>query len=141
MTEQIFKGHAVSKGKAIGEALVSQTPISFRQGVNAKTGLVIEKGHELEGQSITDKILVFPKGKGSTLGSYSLYEMSYLHIAPKAIINRITDSIVTIGAIIGDIPVVDRLEQDPCAVITTGDLVEVDVSQGIVKVKSAHPSR
>ncbi len=137
MTEKTFKAHPVSKGKATGEALVSRTPISFKGGINAKTGLIVERGHELEGQSVTDKILVFPKGKGTTLSSYRLYEMSYLHTAPKAIINITADPIVTVGAIIGDIPVVDKMEQNPCEVIKTGDLIEVDAFQGIVKVKSA----
>ena len=136
MPETILKGHKVSKGKAKGEALVSRAPISFMGGVNPETGIIIDKGHELEGASVTDKILVFPVGKGSTSGSYQLYTLVHFGKAPKGIINRRADSVVAIGAIIGDIPMMDRLEQDPLEIIKTGDLVEIDADQGIVKVMS-----
>ena len=136
MPEIILKGHRVSKGKAEGEALVSQSPISFMGGVNPETGIIVDKGHELEGASVSDKILVFPVGKGSTSGSYQLYTLVYFKKAPKAIINRRADPVVAIGAIIGDIPMVDKLEPDPLEVIKTGDLVEVDADQGIVRVRT-----
>ena len=135
MTEIILKGHKVAKGKARGEALVSQSPISFMGGVNPETGLIVEKGHELEGASISEKILIFPTGKGSTVGSYQLYELTIQKKAPKAIINVRADPIVAIGAIMGNIPMVDKLEQSPLEVIKTKDLVEVDADQGIVRIK------
>ncbi|MEM3953084.1 MAG: DUF126 domain-containing protein, partial [Nitrososphaerota archaeon] len=67
------KGRVIKKGKVRGEALRSTQPISFLGGVDPETGIVIEKGHELEGRSIAGKILVFPRGKGSTVSSYILY--------------------------------------------------------------------
>ena len=136
MSETVCKAHKVSKGKATGEALVSQYPITFMGGVNPETGVIVEKGHELEGVCIADKILVFPVGKGSTSGSYQLYTLVYFNKAPKAIINRRADPIVAVGAILGDIPMVDRLETDPLKLIKTGDVVDVDADQGIVTVKS-----
>lgn len=135
LNEIILKGHRVAKGKAQGEALVSQSPITFMGGVNPETGLIIEKGHELEGVSVSNKILIFPVGKGSTGGSYQLYELAYNKKAPKAIINLRADTVVTIGAIISKIPMVDKLERNPLEVIQTGDAVEVDADQGMVKVK------
>ena len=135
MAEIILKGHKIAGGKAQGEALVCQSPLSFMGGVNPQTGLVVERGHELEGISICDKILVFPTGKGSTVGSYQLYELTIEKKAPKAIINVRADSIVAIGAILGNIPMVDRLDQNPLEVIGTGDPVEVDADQGIVRVR------
>ena len=135
MPEMILKGHKVAKGKAQGEALVSQSPISFFGGVNPETGLVVEKDHELEGASISDKILIYPVGKGSTAGSYRIYELAYNHKAPRAIINMRADPIVAIGAIISSIPMVDKVAPNPLEVIKTGDLVEVDADRGIVKVK------
>jgi predicted aconitase with swiveling domain len=137
MTDVILKGHKVSKGKAKGEALVSNSPISFMGGVNPETGYVVEKGHELEGQSVTDKILVFPTGKGSTAGSYQLYELTIWGKGPKAIVNVRADSIVVVGAILGNIPMVDRLDHNPTKVISTGDIVEVDADQGVVRVTKA----
>ena len=64
-----LKGRVIYKGKAQGEALVTTQPISFYGGVDPATGIIIEKGHELQGQSVKGKILVFPTGKGSTVGS------------------------------------------------------------------------
>jgi len=135
MTYIILKGHKVSKGKAQGEALVSQSPISFMGGVDPETGLIIEKGHELEGKCIADKILIFPTGKGSTAGSYQLYELAFFKKAPKAIINLRADPIVTVGAIMSNIPLVDKLDKNPLEIIKTNDFVEIDADQGIVKLK------
>ena len=135
MSEIILKGHKVAKGKAEGEALVSKSPISFMGGVNPETGVVVEKGHELEGVCIADKIFVFPYGKGSTAGSYQLYELTYTKKAPKALVNLRADPIVVTGAIMGNIPMIDRVEPNPLEVIKTGDIVEVNADQGIVRVK------
>ena len=136
MTEIILKGHKVAKGKAQGKALVSHSPISFFGGVNPETGVIVDKGHELEGVSISDKILVFPVAKGSTAGSYRIYELTVNQKAPRAIINLKADTVVAIGAIIANIPMVDKLEPNPMEVIKTGDMVEVDADQGVVKVMS-----
>ena len=135
MAEVVLKGHGVAKGRAQGVALVSQSSISFRGGVDEQSGLIVEKGHELEGTSISGKIFVFPVGKGSTVGSFQLLELRHNGKAPKAIINLRADPIVTIGAIISNIPLVDQLEQNPLEIIRTGDVVEVDADLGIVKVK------
>jgi hypothetical protein len=139
MEEIMIKGHKVAKGKAQGEALVSHSAISFLGGVNPETGVVVEEGHELKGRSIFDKVLVFPIGKGSTAGSYQLYELAYNGKAPKAIINLQADPVIAVGAIISDIPMMDRLEQNPLGTIQTGDAVEVDADQGVVRI--THRSR
>jgi predicted aconitase with swiveling domain len=136
MREIILKGHRVAKGRAQGEALVSHEPISFLGGVDSETGLIIEKNHELEGVSVTGKILVFPVGKGSTLGSYRLYEMVRCKTQPKGIINVRADPVITVGAIISNIPMVDNLDGNPMKLIKTGDYVQLDADQGIVKIRA-----
>jgi len=138
MDEIILKGHKVAKGKAKGEALVSQEPISFFGGVNPKTGLIIDKNHDLEGISIAGKILVFPVGKGSTVGSYHLYEMARYKTQPKGIINLRADPVVAVGAIISNIPMVDKTDGNPLELIKTGDYVELDGDKGIVKIRGRH---
>ena len=65
-----MNGRTISPGKALGKALVTSEPIGFYGGIDIKTGVVIEKNHPLEGKSVKGKILVFPCGKGSTVGSY-----------------------------------------------------------------------
>jgi predicted aconitase with swiveling domain len=105
-----MKGRIIKKGKAEGEAIVSREPIGFLGGVDPETGVVIEKGHPLEGKSIKGKILVFPTGKGSTVGSYILYRLKKNNVAPAGIINEECEPIVAVGAIISDIPCVDKID-------------------------------
>jgi len=118
-----LKGRIIFKGKAEGEALVTSMPISFYGGVDPNTGVVLEKGHELQGQSIAGKVLVFPQGKGSTVGSYTLYRMKKNGTAPAAMINRETETIVAVGAIISEIPFVDKVDVSK---IKIGTKVTVD---------------
>ena len=135
MTEIILKGHKVAKGKATGEALVSCEPISFGIGLDSETGIITRKNHELEGVSIAGKILVFPLGCGSTSAGFQLLETVRCKVAPKGIINLRADPVITAGAVIGNIPLVDRLDGNPLELIKTGDYVELDADQGIVKVR------
>ena len=126
-----FQGRTISPGRAEGEALVSREPIGFYGGVDPKTGVFIEKGHELEGKSVTGKILVFPKGKGSTVGSYVIYGLVANRVAPAAIVNSETETIVATGAILAGLPCVDRV---PVEKIKTGDRVVVDADSGTVEI-------
>lgn len=105
-----LKGRVIFQGSVEGEALVSSEGISFFGGVDPKTGVVTEKGHSLEGKSVAEKILVFPKGKGSTVGSYILYRLKKRGIAPKAIVNKECETIVAVGVIISEIPCVDKVK-------------------------------
>lgn len=129
-----LKAHIVSRGKAEGEALVTSKPISFLGSIDTKSGIVIEKGHELAGKSIKGKVLVFPGGKGSTVGSYAIYQLKKNGAAPCAMINVKAEPIVAVGAIISDIPLVDSVEKNPLAIIKTGDKVLVDAIVGSVEV-------
>ena len=87
---------------------MSPAPISFLSGVDPETGIIVEKGHPLQGTSITGTVLAFPYGKGSTVGSYVLYALSRNGHAPAAIINTEAEAIIASGAIIGGIPMIDR---------------------------------
>jgi predicted aconitase with swiveling domain len=118
-----LKGRIISKGKAQEEALATSMPISFYGGVDPNTGEVIEKGHELQGKSVKGKILVFPTGKGSTVGSYTLYRLKKNGVAPAGIINRECETVVAVGAIISEIPCVDKID---ISKIATGDLIRIE---------------
>jgi predicted aconitase with swiveling domain len=126
-----LQGRCVNPGRAEGDALVSRGPLSFYGGVDPKTGVVIEKGHELEGKCVKGKVLVFPHGKGSTVGSYVIYALKSNGVAPAAIVNEETETIVATGVILADIPCVDRVDVE---LIRTGDWVVVDANRGIVLV-------
>jgi predicted aconitase with swiveling domain len=129
-----LKAHIISRGCAAGVALVTQQPISFLGSIDIKTGKVIENGHELAGKSIKGKVLVFPGGKGSTVGSYAIYQIKKNGVAPCAMINVKAEPIVAVGAVISDIPLVDNVEKDPIATIKNGDKVLVDAIAGSVEI-------
>jgi predicted aconitase with swiveling domain len=130
----VLKGKTVSKGKAEGEAIVTKMPISITGGLNPYNGKIVEKGHELEGQSVAGKILVFPHGKGSTTGPWQFYVAYKRGNAPKAIINVKAEAVVAVSAIITGTPMVHMLDKNPLEVIETGDYVAVDAYNGIVEV-------
>jgi len=126
-----IQGRKISSGEAFGEALVTHMGISFFGGVDADTGIVVEKGHELERCCISGKILVFPTGKGSTVGSYTLYRLKKNGKAPAAIINAEAETITAVGCIISGIPCVDQV---PVENIKTGMWVKVNGGSGIVEI-------
>lgn len=128
----MIKCKNIAKGKAQAELIVSSEPISFLGGVDPETGEVIDPNHELKGEIIKDKILFIPGGKGSTVGSYVIFQMKKNNTAPKAIICIKAEPIIVTGAIMSNIPMVDSPEDtEP---LTTGTMVEVDGDEGIIKV-------
>jgi predicted aconitase with swiveling domain len=129
-----LKGRTISRGCAKGEVLLSRDPISFLGSIDPKTGVVIEEKHLLAGKSIKGKVLVFPHGKGSTVGSYVMYQLKKNEVAPAAIINLETEPIVAVGAIISKIPLVDMLEKNPYDFLKNGDLVLVNGNEGFVEL-------
>jgi len=127
----VLKGRGVVEGRAVGEALVSSMPVSFLGGIDPRTGVGVEKGHDLEGECVAGKVLCFPHGKGSTVGSYVLLALKKRGLAPLALVNEIADPIVVVGAVIAGIPMVVGVD---LKALRTGYLVEVDGSEGLVRV-------
>jgi len=125
-------GRKIFNGSAEGEALVSKEAISFYGGVDPESGVVVEKGHQLEGKCISGKVLVFPQGKGSTVGSYAIYRLKKAGKAPLAIINKECETIVAVGAIISEIPCVDHIEIEK---IEDGMKVKVNADEGAVEIE------
>jgi uncharacterized protein len=131
-----IKARSIARGKASGEALISPAPIGFLGGVDPATGNVMEKGHPLEGKNIAGKVLVFPNGKGSTVGSYVMLELAKNGKAPAAIINVSAEPIIAVGAIISKIPMVDRAEKDIYSILKDGQKVTVDGDKGTITISS-----
>ncbi|RBQ24164.1 hypothetical protein ALNOE001_04010 [Candidatus Methanobinarius endosymbioticus] len=127
-----IKCRTISKGKTNGELIVSNEPLSFLGGVNPNTGEVIDPNHELKGKFINDKILFIPGGKGSTVGSYVIFQMKKNNIAPKAIICLNAEPIIATGAIMSEIPMVDSPESSD--ELLDGVNVEVDSDNGLIKI-------
>lgn len=126
-----LKGRVIVEGHCQAEALVSLKPISFLGGVDPADGKIIERKHDLCGMCIKDKILCFPHGHGSTVGSYVLYSLAKKGLAPKAIVNQTADPVVVVGAIIANVPMIDQVDIKK---IKTGDTVEVDACKGLAKI-------
>lgn len=121
-----LQGRSIYPGVVQGEALVSSQAISFFGGIDPETGVVVERGHALEGQTIAGKVLVFPTGKGSTVGSYTIYRLKHNGHAPLAMLNAECETIIAVGCIIAEIVCVDQL---PLQAIRTGTLVRIDNDQ------------
>jgi uncharacterized protein len=127
----ILVGRKIFTGNAQGEVLATRMGISFYGGVDAESGIVVEHGHELEGCSIAGKVLVFPTGKGSTVGSYTLYRLKRSGKAPAAIVNTECEAITAVGCIIAEIPCVDQIPIDR---LKTGMMVGVNGEAGSVEL-------
>lgn len=132
MSAQTFEGRTIADGSATGTVLRSTEPISFYGAVDIESGEFIEEGHQLEGENVSDTVLVFPRGKGSTVGSYVLYGLAQRGNAPAAIVNAETETIVATGAILGEIPCVDGIDVRE---LEDGDRVTVDADAGTVSVQ------
>jgi predicted aconitase with swiveling domain len=130
----VIKCRKISKGHAKGEVLVTKEPLSFLGGVDPHSGVVIDQEHELYGEKISDKILVIPSGKGSTVGSYVIFQMAKSKTAPKAIISIKAEPIIATGAIMAEIPMVHQPEINILDILKNGDIVEVDADNETIKL-------
>ncbi len=132
---KIIKGRVLVEGYAEGEAIVSKEPISFLGDVDPKTGVIVKKDHPLRGLSVKGKIFVFPYGKGSTVGSYVIYQLAKNNVAPKAILNVKSEPIIIIGCVISEIPLMDSFEENILEIIKNRDYVIVNCREGYIIVK------
>ncbi|TLZ67495.1 MAG: DUF126 domain-containing protein [Methanobacteriota archaeon] len=122
-------GRPVSPGRAEGLALVSVKPMSFLGGVDRESGAVVDPASDIRGESVAGRVLAFPHGKGSTVGSYVVYGLAKRGRGPAAIVNERTEAIVATGAILGGIPLVDRID---VSILASGDRLVVDGDAGTV---------
>ncbi len=124
-----MQGRTICDGRAEGRALVSPVPIGFLGGVDPDSGVVLEPGHPLQGQSVAGRVLVFPTGKGSTVGSYTVLRLGRSGRGPVAMINAQSEAIVAVGAILAGIPMIDLVDietiHDGDWVVIAGDTVTV----------------
>jgi len=134
MKKIILHGRKVVGGCAEGEAIVTRQTISGWGGVNPMEGTIIERRHELKGQSFKGKILVFPGAKGSSGWSTTFHTARLAGSAPKAMIFNQMTTKIALGAVVTHAPAITDLDRDPLQVISSGDWVKVDADKGIVEV-------
>lgn len=137
-----FIGRGIIDGKVKAEAIVSSQPFGFFGGVNPSTGVIIDKRHELFGQSIKGKVFIYPEGRGSTVGAAIMLELARTGCAPAAILNFKIETITAAGGLLAkkfyniDIPMVDQLHENSVRLIKTGDMVEVNGTTGEIIVST-----
>lgn len=127
----ILQGRGIGHGTAEGEILLSLKPISFLGGVNPSEGRIIDIESDIQEESFSGKILVFPFGKGSTVGSYVIYQLKKSGTAPLAIVNQNADPIVATGAILAEIPMIHKI---PIDILASGDSAIVDANRGSLEL-------
>jgi len=141
MDNKIFKGRTVVEGAAVeGEALVSNMAFGFFGGVNPRTGVIIDRWHDLFEQNIKDKILIYPEGRGSTVGAAVILELVRTGNAPKAILFNDIEIITATGGVLAkkfydiDLPMLEQFDCDITQAIRSGDRVRVVPATGTVEV-------
>ncbi|HVC13181.1 MAG TPA: DUF126 domain-containing protein [Burkholderiales bacterium] len=134
MSKIVLRGRKVVGGSAEGEALVTRDQISGWGGIDPRTGTIIETRHELRGQSFSGKVLVFPGAKGSSGWSSQFHVARLAGAAPLAMLFNEMTTKIALGAVVTHAPAMTEFDQDPLAVIATGDWVKVDADRGIVEV-------
>lgn len=130
----LLRGRCVVPGVAEGEALVTHEPISGWGGIDSRTGTIVEVRHELRGQSFAGKVLVFPGAKGSSGWSNAFHLTRNFGVAPAAMLFNIMSTKIALGAVVTRSPALTDFDQDPLALIRTGDFVRVDADAGTVQV-------
>ncbi|HDN18304.1 hypothetical protein B6U74_04200 [Candidatus Bathyarchaeota archaeon ex4484_205] len=100
----ILRGKSIVEGEVEGPLVYSHEPITFFGGVNPESGKIVEEGHPLKGVEISGKILILPRGKGSTVGAYVIYYMKKKGTAPLGFVLGRFDTIIVSGCIISEIP-------------------------------------
>lgn len=133
----VLRGRRVVPGVTEGEALVSHETISGWGGIDPAKGIIIERRHELYGQSFAGRILVFPGAKGSSGWSGFFQATRLSGTAPIGMIFTTITTKVALGAVVTRVPAVTALDRDPVKVIKTGDWVRLDADNGIVTVRPA----
>jgi uncharacterized protein len=139
---KILKGKGYAPGIVEGEVIVSRKPFGFWQGIDTKTGIIVDARHDLVGESIKDKVFVYPFGRGSTANSGVFVDAVREGNAPAAIINVKTEPMIIVSAILGHecfgkiTPVIDSLAESPLDALKTGDRVRVDGAAGTIEILS-----
>ena len=124
-----------SEWEITGEALVTDVPITFLGFVNRETGTIEEEGHPLDGISMANKILIFPKGSGSTVAPYVLLGLFYNGNGPKAIINTDLDQQTIPACSLLAVPYAHSFEDNPCIEINSGDKINLALKDDNVSLR------
>ena len=136
MSKKVFSCHKIAEGVGEGEVIISKDEIMFYL-VRPDDGVIFEKAHDLENQSIAKKVVIFPGGKGSSVvQSDGLYQLMMKENQPAAMIIQNVETVLAAGAIIMEIPLVDRVDPEFYQTIKNGDRIRVDATNGVIEILS-----
>jgi predicted aconitase with swiveling domain len=135
---RVIHGRGIVKGQAEGPALVSMDEISFLGDLDIRTGKVVGEVPSIKGERVGGTVLIMPHTVGSAGAWRFLYQLFVHGTHPVALITKsLPDSSLVQGAILAGVPVVCEPAEDVLEVIKSGDTVEVDGTEGIIRVTPA----
>lgn len=134
MNKIIIHGKKVVGGCAEGEALVTRETVTGWGGIDPAKGTIIERRHELRGQSFKDKVLVIPGTKGSSGTSMVFHTTRLVGTAPRAILFNDMTTKAALSAVLLHVPALTGFDRDPLNIIKTGDWLKIDADKGTVEV-------
>ncbi len=126
-----LKARPIAPGRATATLLVLAAPFSFVGGADPVSGVMLDRHASSAGERLAGRVLAFPHGKGSTVGSYVLYGLVKRGVGPAGLVNRRAEAIVAVGAVLAGIPMVDGVDVDG---LRTGDWVTVDGDRGFLEL-------
>ncbi len=124
-----FKGETLfGSGTIEGELITYKEPLSFLGDVDGKSGVI-----KTINVNIAGKVLAIPSSRGSTVGPYVMYQLSKYGKAPLVILSVRADTMLIIGAVMSQIPIMTNL---PSGILSlrSGVAVHVDLDRGEVYV-------
>ncbi|EHL19733.1 hypothetical protein HMPREF9628_01249 [Peptoanaerobacter stomatis] len=127
--KKVFKCHKISEGVAEAEVTISKDDIMFYL-IDPKTGIVLEQAHDMNGRTVSNKVLIFPSGKGSSVvQADGLFQLMKEKNQPAAMIVKRPETVLVTSAILFGIPMVDKVEEEFFNVIKEGDLIRIDADK------------
>jgi predicted aconitase with swiveling domain len=112
------------EGDIYGEILITPRRISFLGDIDQQTGTIVGSDHDIQGETIKDKIFIFPEGRGSTVGSNVIYGLAKQGFAPKLLVTHRAELITISGAVYGQIPMASQLSLDAFKLLRIGDIAK-----------------
>lgn len=126
-------GRPLVGGGCSGRAMCLPDSVSGWSGIDSE-GTIIEKDNVHVGESVVDRILIMPGGKGSIGWSCHFTALKAKGLAPKGWVVRHVDARVGVALVTTNIPAVCVSSPDPFSVIRDGDRLEIDGEHGTVEV-------
>ena len=98
----VWQGRALISGSCSGPSLVLDGPLSLWGGLDPRSGEIIDRRHPQSGELVTGRVLVMPRGRGSSSASSVLLEAVRLETAPLGLVLAFPDGILVLGAAVAD---------------------------------------